>query len=122
MELLAHCYRMLASYDDAQDMIQETFLRAWAKRESIQGRASLRTWLYRIATNACLDFLDKQRERTPIPTELQGAGGTGIEVLYLSRGPTASRTTRTSGRWPGKPSNWRSSWPSSTCPRGSGRS
>jgi DNA-directed RNA polymerase specialized sigma24 family protein len=79
-ELLAHCYRMLASYEDAQDMTQETFLRAWARRESFQGRASLRTWLYRIATNACLDFLEKRRDRTPIPTDLQGAAGTGTEV------------------------------------------
>jgi RNA polymerase sigma-70 factor (TIGR02960 family) len=86
-ELLAHCYRMLASYEDAQDLTQETFLRAWAKRESFQGRASLRTWLYRIATNACLDFLEKRRDRTPIPTELQGAGGTGTEVLYLQPWP-----------------------------------
>jgi len=86
-ELLAHCYRMLASYEDAQDLTQETFLRAWARRESFQGRASLRTWLYRIATNACLDFLDKRRDRTPIPTDLQGAGGTGTEVLYLQPWP-----------------------------------
>jgi RNA polymerase sigma-70 factor (TIGR02960 family) len=86
-ELLAHCYRMLASYEDAQDLTQETFLRAWAKRESFQGRASLRTWLYRIATNACLDFLEKRRDRTPIPTELQGAGGTGTEVRYLQPWP-----------------------------------
>ncbi|MDQ4051636.1 MAG: RNA polymerase subunit sigma-70 [Actinomycetota bacterium] len=86
-ELLVHCYRMLASYEDAQDLTQETFLRAWAKRESFQGRASLRTWLYRIATNACLDFLEKRRDRTPIPTELQGAGGTGTEVLYLQPWP-----------------------------------
>jgi DNA-directed RNA polymerase specialized sigma24 family protein len=54
-------------------MTQEIFLRAWAKRESLQSRASLRTWLYRIATNACLDFLEKRRDRTPISTELQGA-------------------------------------------------
>ncbi len=86
-ELLVHCYRMLASYDDAQDLTQETFLRAWAKRESFQGRASLRTWLYRIATNACLDFLEKRRDRTPIPTDFQGAGGSGTEVLYLQPWP-----------------------------------
>ena len=86
-ELLVHCYRMLASYDDAQDLTQETFLRAWARRESFEGRASLRTWLYRIATNACLDFLQKRRDRTPIPTELNGAGGTGTEVLYLQPWP-----------------------------------
>jgi RNA polymerase sigma-70 factor (ECF subfamily) len=68
-------------------MTQETFLRAWARRESFQGRASLRTWLYRIATNACLDFLVKRRDRTPIPTDLQGAEGTGTEVLYLQPWP-----------------------------------
>jgi RNA polymerase sigma factor (sigma-70 family) len=67
-------------------MTQETFLRAWARRESFQGRASLRTWLYRIATNACLDFLEKRRDRTPIPTELR-ADGTGTEVLYLQPWP-----------------------------------
>ena len=86
-ELLVHCYRMLASYEDAQDMTQETFLRAWAKRESFQGRSSLRTWLYRIATNACLDFIEKRRDRTPVPTDFHGAGGSGTEVLYLQPWP-----------------------------------
>lgn len=86
-ELMLHCYRMIASYDDAQDLTQETFLRAWAKRESFQGRSSLRTWLYRIATNACLDFLEKRRDRQPIPTDLHGAGGTGTEVVYLQPWP-----------------------------------
>ena len=64
-ELQVHCYRMLANYEDAQDMTQETFLRAWNKRESFKGQAALRTWLYRIATNACLDFLEKRNDRTP---------------------------------------------------------
>lgn len=86
-ELLVHCYRMLASYEDAQDLTQETFLRAWAKRETFHGRASLRTWLYRIATNACLDFLEKRRERTPVPTDLHGVEDTGTEVLYLQPWP-----------------------------------
>ncbi len=83
-ELHVHCYRMLASYEDAQDMTQETFLRAWARRESFQGRASLRSWLYRIATNACLDFLDKRHDRVPLPTENPEAG---TEVLYLQPYP-----------------------------------
>src|SRR6478752_4163810 len=65
--LQVHCYRMLANYEDSQDLTQETFLRAWNKRESFDGRAALRTWLYRIATNACLDFLEK---RTPVPSGL----------------------------------------------------
>ncbi len=83
-ELHVHCYRMLASYDDAQDMTQETFLRAWDRRESFEGRASLRSWFYRIATNACLDFLDKRRDRVPLPTENPQAG---TEVLYLQPYP-----------------------------------
>ncbi|WP_062437266.1 RNA polymerase subunit sigma-70 [Herbidospora daliensis] len=66
-ELQVHCYRMLANYQDAQDLTQETLLRAWRRRETFQGQASLRTWLYRIATNACLDHLEK---RTPVPAGL----------------------------------------------------
>ena len=83
-ELQVHCYRMLANYEDAQDMTQETFLRAWHKRESFKGHAALRTWLYRIATNACLDFLDKRNDRTPVPSELPDPGS---EVRYLQPYP-----------------------------------
>ncbi|QYN39904.1 RNA polymerase subunit sigma-70 [Pseudonocardia sp. DSM 110487] len=83
-ELQVHCYRMLANYDDAQDMTQETFLRAWNKRESFKGHAALRTWLYRIATNACLDFLEKRNDRTPVPSELPDPGS---EMLYLQPYP-----------------------------------
>jgi RNA polymerase sigma-70 factor (TIGR02960 family) len=80
-ELQVHCYRMLANYEDAQDVTQETFLRAWNKRESFKGNAALRTWLYRIATNACLDFLDK---RAPVPS---GLSDPGSELLYLQPYP-----------------------------------
>jgi RNA polymerase sigma-70 factor (TIGR02960 family) len=83
-ELQVHCYRMLANYEDAQDLTQETFLRAWKKRESFRGHAALRTWLYRIATNACLDFLEKRNDRTPVPFELPDPGS---EVLYLQPYP-----------------------------------
>ena len=69
-ELQVHCYRMLANYDDAADLTQETFLRAWHKRASFRGQAAVRTWLYRIATNACLDFLEKRDDRTPVPSGL----------------------------------------------------
>jgi RNA polymerase sigma factor (sigma-70 family) len=112
---------MLASYDDAQDMIQETFLRAWAKRESFQGRASLRTWLYRIATNACLDFLERRRDRTPIPTDLQGAGGTGTEVLYLQPWPDSQPDDPHERAVARETVELAFIVASSTCPRGSGR-
>ena len=65
-ELQVHCYRMLGSFEESEDLTQETFLRAWRRRETYEGRASLRAWLYRIATNACLDALEK-RPRTPSP-------------------------------------------------------
>jgi RNA polymerase sigma-70 factor (TIGR02960 family) len=83
-ELQVHCYRMLANYQDAQDLTQETFLRAWHKRESFRGHAALRTWLYRIATNACLDFLEKRDDRTPVPAELSGLAS---ELRYLQPYP-----------------------------------
>jgi RNA polymerase sigma-70 factor (ECF subfamily) len=62
-ELHVHCYRMLGSFDEAEDLVQEAFLRAWQRRETYQARASVRAWLYRIATNACLDALDKRPRR-----------------------------------------------------------
>jgi RNA polymerase sigma-70 factor (ECF subfamily) len=63
-ELHLHAYRILGSFSDAEDIVQETFLRAWRRRESLQGRSTLRAWLYAIATNACLDFLDARGGRT----------------------------------------------------------
>jgi RNA polymerase sigma-70 factor (ECF subfamily) len=62
-ELHLHCYRMLASFEDAEDLVQETMLRAWQKRETFEGRGSFKGWLYRIATNACLDFLANHERR-----------------------------------------------------------
>ncbi|TCO32689.1 RNA polymerase sigma-70 factor (ECF subfamily) [Kribbella steppae] len=70
-ELLVHCYRMLGSYDDAEEMVQETFLRAWKSRERFEGRSSLRAWLYRIATNACID--DVRRPQRVLPYQLEPA-------------------------------------------------
>jgi RNA polymerase sigma-70 factor (ECF subfamily) len=62
-ELQVHCYRMVGSYDDSEDMVQETFLRAWRHRDTFAGRSSFRAWLYRIATNTCLDFLRRNQRR-----------------------------------------------------------
>ncbi|MYW93961.1 sigma-70 family RNA polymerase sigma factor [Amycolatopsis rubida] len=80
LELQAHCYRMLGSYHESEDMVQETFLRAWRKREAYQGRATFRAWLYRIATNACLDLLD-QRSRTPLTGDGALPGDPGAAPL-----------------------------------------
>jgi len=67
-ELHVHCYRMLGSYDEAEDLLQETLLRAWRGRAGFEGRSSARVWLHRIATNACLDFL-KHSARRPVPVQ-----------------------------------------------------
>src|SRR5215207_9027349 len=76
-ELHVHCYRMLGSFEDAEDTVQETFLRAWRRRETFEGRSTFRAWLYRIATNACLDLLAQVR---PQPA-------TGGEVRWLQPYP-----------------------------------
>jgi RNA polymerase sigma-70 factor (ECF subfamily) len=62
-ELQLHCYRMVGSLHDSQDLVQETFLKAWRGRATFQGRSTLRAWLYGIATHGCLDFLAARRER-----------------------------------------------------------
>lgn len=67
-ELTAYCQRMLGSRFDAEDAVQETFLRAWRASGRFEGRASLRTWLYRIATNVCLDARGRSA-RQPVPVE-----------------------------------------------------
>ena len=77
-ELEVHCYRMLGSLEDAEDLVQEVLLRAWRKRATFEGRSTFRAWLYRIATNACLDQLD-QRPRQVLAPQIAPAADPRLE-------------------------------------------
>ena len=98
-ELLAHCYRMLGSVQDAEDLVQETYLRAWRSYGGFEGRSSVRTWLYQIATNRCLTELAKQSRRV-LPSGLGGPEPdpgarleeAGKEVTWLQPVPDAMVT------------------------------
>jgi RNA polymerase sigma-70 factor (ECF subfamily) len=95
VELVAYCYRMTGSAEEAEDLTQETYLRAWRSRAGFEGRSSERTWLYRIATNVCLTALER-RGRRPLPSGLGGPGDdpaaplvSGSDVPWLRPLPTA---------------------------------
>ena len=94
-ELLAYCYRMLGSAEEAEDLVQETYLRAWRSFDGFEGRSSIRTWLYRIANNVCLTAIER-RGRRPLPSGLGGPAEdsraplvAGPEVPWLQPFPTA---------------------------------
>jgi RNA polymerase sigma-70 factor, ECF subfamily len=78
-ELRVHCYRMLGSFDEAEDLVQETFLRAWRAIDGFEGRSGVRAWLYRIATNACLDALDGAARRV-LPQDLRPASDADVDL------------------------------------------
>jgi RNA polymerase sigma-70 factor (ECF subfamily) len=88
-ELLVHCYRMVGNLEDAEDLVQETFARAWRGRTGFEGRSTLRAWLYRIATNACLDAIKQRRRRVRIvdPPIAQGDAPSFDEVPWLQPFP-----------------------------------
>src|SRR3954471_17161299 len=79
-ELTGYCYRMLASPFEAEDAVQETMIRAWRAHDRFEGRSALRSWLYRIATNVCLDML-RGRDRRARPMDLGPAGAPVLENL-----------------------------------------
>ncbi len=83
-ELQVHCYRILGSLHEAEDMVQETLLRAWKRLESYEGRASFRSWLYKIATNACLDTLDQRRSRRLLPPQAVPATDPHMQIAAPS--------------------------------------
>ena len=95
-ELHVHCYRMLGSFDEAEDHVQEVLLRAWRSRDRFQGRSSPRTWLYRVATNACLDTLRRDARRAvpapsgaPAGTALAGTGPSVAVMPWIQPYPDA---------------------------------
>jgi DNA-directed RNA polymerase specialized sigma subunit, sigma24 homolog len=125
-ELLVHCYRILGSVQDAEDALQETLLAAWRGLGAFEGRASIRTRLYRVATSRCLIALRSARRRPQTdwpPPELDLPEPTRLgEVVWLEPYPDVllagladGSPTPRPGTRPGKPSRWPSSRPCNSC-------
>jgi len=89
-ELLLHCYRMLGSLPDAEDAVQETLLRAWRYRDSLKEGAPLRPWLYRVATNACLDAIARDERRAEKPDDVVWLGPIPDSMLEPSTPATST--------------------------------
>ena len=131
-ELQVHCYRLLGSVADAEDALQDTLLSAWQGLAGFEGRASVRTWLYRVATNRCLDALRSARRRPPVsapPAGLEPPEPTRLgELLWLEPYPDTlleglpiADPVRKPGTSPGNRSRSPSSPPCSCCRHASGR-
>src|SRR6059058_4966983 len=108
-ELHVHCYRMLGSFDEAEEHVQEVFLRAWRSHECFQARSSPRTWLYRVATNACLDTLRRDARRAVPAGARTGAGPSVTALPWMQPYPdslldemAAASQGRRRWRWTGR--------------------